>query len=160
MKTNDNFGYYMTKLLIIGPSYRRIEKEGLIPAIERYNGVFYRVTRKNNKNKDLLIFVLTEDLELIDAASKIPYRSPKGEDWKKTKNPDHTSKYIEKMKGKNTLTLKKILDQGTIDEIFIAAGAIFRRALPTLDYFKGKIILPRGGIGPTAKLLKDWLSEK
>lgn len=34
------------RLLILGPAFRRRKEDGLLPAFERYDGLFYRVARK------------------------------------------------------------------------------------------------------------------
>jgi hypothetical protein len=149
----------MARMLIIGPSYKRVPIKEEIPAIDRYDGVFYRVTRKNLGNQNIKIMILTEDLRLIDAYKKIPYDGPKGDRWNQCKMKDYKKSFIDKMKRQNKNVISLILNHKDIDEIFIAAGAIFRRALPDFKDFKVKIILPHGGLGATAKSLKEWLQN-
>ena len=103
------------------------------------------------------ILILTEDLRLIEANTKIPYRVPKEGDWDQDIIKNYDKNYIEQMKRKNSLFLKEILNHEKIDEIFLALGSQFRKTLPDLNSYKCKIILPRGGIGPTAQFLKKWL---
>ena len=144
------------KLLILGSSFKRCQDKEMMAAINRYDGVFFQVARKNLKNNDAGILILTEDLELIDANCEIPYKSPMGRDWK-IKN-QYSEAYIEKMKRKNELFLQNKLGQNKVDDLFIAVGAPFRKAIAIPLSFKGKVTLPdSGGLGPTAKLLKNWL---
>ncbi len=144
------------KLLIMPPSYRR-RTEPDLPAIERYDGVLYRVLRRNLKSKDVDILVLTEDLKLVWGNEKLPYKKPKGDKWSGYKPqdiPDDTVK-------KNMEFLKEVLEKGNYDEVFVALGEKFRKAIGDLEkvtnvrvtYIEGR------GLGPYAQCLKEWLKK-
>jgi len=141
------------RLLILGPSYRRNPDPNPLPAIERYDGIFYRIARKYMP-KDVDIMVMTNDLILIDADTPLPYKPPKGKTWGQMKIP---REQIEKARKKNKEILDKKLKKG-YSEIFLAMGKQYAEALPNLTRYDIKIIFPAtGGPGPKAKALKQWL---
>jgi hypothetical protein len=146
-----------SKLLIIGPSFKRKDEKELMPAIDRYDGVFYRVTRKNLHDENVIILIQTEDLKLIKSSDKIPYLKPKGEIWSQSNKINYSEKHVKQMIKENSNLINNTIKDNNICEIFVAVGANFRKALPDLNYFNGDIIYPSGGLGPTAKLLKEWL---
>lgn len=145
------------KLLILGSSYRRKSDPEPMPAIERYDGVFYRVARKYLPKKNIEVTILTDDLQLISGSKKILYTPPTP--WAGSTKINYNSDYIEKRLISNKELLRKMCRDEDFDEIFVAIGIIYRRALPNFDEFNCKVILPRGGLGPTAKSLKEWLQE-
>jgi len=144
------------KLLIMPPSYRRrIEPD--LPAIERYDGVLYRVLRRNLKSDKVDILVLTEDLKLVWGNEKLPYRKPEGDRWSRYGPQDIPDNVVKK----NIEFLKKVLEKGDYDEVFVALGEKFRKAIGDLEkitnvrvtYIKGR------GLGPYAQCLKEWLKK-
>jgi len=149
-----------SRLLIIGPSFRRDTIPKPIPAIMRYDGIFYRVTRKHHSGNNPEIMILTEELNLINENKKIPYNPPKGNEWTKSKSLNYSEKFIEKKYKENKDILKKAFKNKKFKEVFIAAGKLFRTALPDFTEYDCKVILPHGGPGPTAKSLKEWLRGK
>jgi len=75
----------MAKLLILGPSYRRNPSPDPLPAIERYDGLFYRIVRKyvdKLREKDVDVITITEDLDMIAPETKISYKPPVGDRWR------------------------------------------------------------------------------
>ena len=146
------------KLLILGPSWKRNKSVALLPAIERYDGIFYRITRKNACLKNTTILILTEDLKLIDSSEKISYVSPKN--WAEYKKINFSKSYIDNIRKKNRYKIESILKINKITEVFVAIGAVFRIALPYFNNYDLKIILPQRGLGETSKSLKLWLLDK
>ena len=65
------------KLVIMPPSFRRKKSDKPLPAIDMYDGVLYRVLRRNMPKEGLDVVILTEDMQLIFGSEKIPYRPPK-----------------------------------------------------------------------------------
>lgn len=62
------------RLLVLGPSFRRNKSRGILPAIERYDGLFCRVARKYLGDvKDVNVVVMVDDLTLVDSATPLPY---------------------------------------------------------------------------------------
>ena len=149
------------KLLIMPPSYRRNTSEKELPALQRYDGVLYRVLRKALREKtleDLDILILTEDLRLVKAEEKIPFKPPIGQKW----SGWGPAEIPDKVKEDNLEFLKKLSSTRKYDEIFIALGMKFRKAIEGIEniFPKTKIIYIQGrGLGEYAKMLKEWLEE-
>jgi len=147
----------MAKLLILGPSYRRNQNSEPLPAIERYDGVYYRIVRKymnKLKEKNIDIIIITEDLNVLTPKIEIPYKPPVGEKWR-TLPP--TSRDPEKIK-KLQSQIIEIVRNKKYDEAFIALNRYYQAILPDLRPYIKRIISNFGGLGPKAKALKQWLS--
>ena len=140
------------RLLILGPSYRRREGEGLT-ALERYDGVFFRVARKH-LTSDVDVLVLTDDLRLVWGHEKLPYRPPIGKTWTA---PRLRRGDVERARQQNEKTLDEVLGRGKYAEVFIVMGKQYLQALPDLSKYKTKITIAKGGPGPKAQQLKQWL---
>jgi len=147
------------KLLILGPSYKRQTNPELLQAFERYDGVYFRVTRKNLHDENTKIFVLTENLELFAAEDRIPFSPPQGGMWDQSRKILYKSDYITKKRIENSKIIWKVIEENNIKEIFVAVGVNFRRALPDFSKYNARVISPKGGLGPTAKSLKHWLQN-
>ena len=144
------------RLLILGPSFRRKCDTGLLPAFERFDGLFYRVTRKySNEAKDVDIIVMTDDLTLVEGSTLLPYREPMGSKWGKQK---FSEEVLEKARSFNEKFLEEKLRNGQYSEIYLAMGKQYAHALPDLTKFNIKVIFPTsGGPGPKAQALKRWI---
>jgi len=144
------------KLLIMPPSYKR-RTEPDLPAIERYDGVLYRVLRRNLKSDNVDILVLTEDLKLVWGNEKLPYKKPKGDRWSGYGPEDIPDKVVKN----NMAFLKKVLEKGDYDEVFVALGEKFRKAIGDLEKITNvKVTYIRGrGLGLYAQCLKAWLEK-
>ena len=148
------------RLLILGPSFRRRTDDGLLPAIERFDGVFFRVARKHlsgrtrdSKNTDLL--VMKDDLTLIDGDALLTYAPPAGRMWSTV---SFLTKRIEESREFNQSYLEKKVKGNKYCEVFVAMGKNFAAALPDLSKYDLEVIFPTtGGIGPKATALMEWL---
>jgi hypothetical protein len=147
----------MAKLLILGPSYRRNPAPEPVPAIERYDGLFYRIIRRNMdkiKEKYIDIIIITEDLEVVTPETKLPYKPPIGSKWKTLPSASRNPEKTEEIRSK----ILKIVKSRKYDEIFIALNRHYQALLPDLTPYTKKIIARFEGLGPKAKSLKEWLS--
>jgi len=147
----------MAKLLILGPSFRRNSNPELIPAIERYDGLYYRIVRKymnKLKKKDIDVIIITEDLNVLFPETKIPYKPPVGEKWRTLPPTSRDPEKIEKLRNQ----ILKIVKNKRYDEIFIVLNRYYQALLPDLTPYTEKIISDFEGLGPKAKSLKEWLS--
>ena len=70
------------KLLLLGPSFRRNLSNEPVSAIERYDGLFFRITKKYLDKRKIDITVMLDDLTLVNGTTSIPYISPEGTEWK------------------------------------------------------------------------------
>lgn len=147
------------KLLIIGPAYRRKTNPEPLPALERYDGIFYRIVKKYLPKENLEIMIISDELQLINDSKKIPYNQPKDSQWGRTKISHYSVSSIEKNYNENSKFLKNFLLENNIEEVFICAGRVHRKVLPDLEDSNITVILPKGGLGSTARLLKQWLQK-
>jgi len=130
-----------------------------LPAIDRYDGLFFRVARKYLKEaKDVDVAVMVDDLTLVNGVTPLPNIEPEGQHWgaKKVSND-----IVEKAKIKNRDFLDKKFRKGRYSEVFISMGKEYAKALPTLEQYNLKVIFPAsGGPGPKAQMLKQWLKAR
>jgi len=146
------------KLLILGPTYRRSTSPEPLPAIERYDGLLYRIVRRNMdkvKKKGVDIVIVTEDLEIITPKTKLPYKPPAGSKWRTLPPTIMDSKRIEKLRSQ----VLEIVRSKEYDEIFVALNKHYRQLLPDLTPYTKKVIADFKGLGEKAKALKEWLSR-
>lgn len=147
------------KLLIIGPSFRRNESINPLAALQRYDGLFYRVARKYLKEaKNIEVIVMIDDLTLVDGKTPLQYRKPNGKEWGKQVL---STEAIENAKAKNKYFLDEKLRKDKHSAIFISMGKQYAEALPDLSGFDVEVVFPStGGPGPKAQALKEWLSAQ
>lgn len=144
------------KLLILGPSFRRKKSLEALPAIERYDGIFFRIARKY-RNEDVDIMILNDDLVLIKADELLPYSPPRGQEWKQRKFLKKID--TNKVRKRNEEILTRVIQN--YSEVFLAMGKQFAKALPDLSKYGVKVVFPTsGGIGPKARELVNWLTDE
>jgi len=147
------------KLLILGPSYRRKIDDDLLPALERYDGIIYRVARKYLGDvKDVDVAIMRDNLTLVDGSALVPYSKPEGENWRmKTIHREA----VERAKMVNESYLRNRLRRRKYCEIFVSMGKGYAAALPELSQYEIIVRFPAsGGLGPKAQALKKWFSMK
>lgn len=151
------------KLVIMPPSFRRKKNDTPLPAIEMYDGVLYHVLRANMPKRDIIdVVILTEDLELIPGDKKISYKPPKGgKGWSGFSPKDEIPKRVIE---KNLQFLKKLFEKNEYDEVFVALGRRWRKAIAGIeDLAKEKGIkltfISGRGLGPYEASLKKWLNS-
>ena len=149
-------GERMPKLLILGPSYRRNPSPEPLPAIERYDGLFYRIVRKyidKIKEKDIDVIIVTEDLDIVTPEMKLPYKPPVGERWKTLPPIEKDPEKVKLLRNQ----ILKLVKERRYEEIFVALNRYYQVLLPDLAAYTGKMIVSFKGIGPKAQALKQWL---
>jgi len=144
------------RLLILGPSFRRRQDERLLPALERFDGLFFRIARKYLSNvRDVDVVVMLDDLTLVDSNMLLAYRKPVGSEWGKQR---FSREVLERARVVNEGFLEKKLINGQYSEVYLAMGKQYAEALPNLAKFGVKVIFPTsGGPGPKARALKRWI---
>jgi len=147
------------RLLILGPSFRRNKVDGLLPAFERYDGLFFRVAKKYLSDvKDVDIVVMIDDLTLVDGSAPLPYNKPEGKHWG---GKTILNNIVKRAKVKNGSYLENTLRSGKYSEIFISMGKDYAAALPDLAQYGVNVVFPAtGGPGPKAQALKEWITRK
>ena len=139
----------MNDLLLMACSARkRAEPCEPIAALDRYDGVFFRVLRKwlretTRPGPDVLI--VSARYGLIDAATEII-------DYDQRMTPERVAKLAPKIR----LALRARLEQNDYRRIFVNVGRDYLAALDGIDELSGAL-WASGGIGQRAKRLKRWL---
>lgn len=145
------------KLVIISAS-SRVKRKPVdpIPALQRYDGLYFRIIRKYIKEKQLKnidVLIVSENMGLLNGYDFIPYVEPRsgylgeiGLDKKKLKMQRDAN--IEKIK--NTL--------GNYEEIYVNVGQSYLRLIKGFDkYVKCKVTYSSGrGLGCKARHMKEW----
>jgi len=146
------------RLLVLGPSFRRRKDSGLLSALERFDGLFFRVARKYlGSVRDVDVVVMVDDLTLVDGDAPLAFREPEGSEWGKQK---FSKEVLEKAKAQNEEFLKKKLKNGRYSEVYLAMGKQYAEALPDLERYGVKVVFPTsGGPGPKAQALKEWIMK-
>jgi hypothetical protein len=146
------------RLLVLGPSFRRRRDEGPLPALERFDGLFFRVARKYLGNvKDVDVLVMVDDLTLVDSTTPLAYSEPVGVKWSRQKL---SKEALEKARAINERILEERLKSSQYLEVFLAMGKEYAKALPDLARFEVKVVFPTsGGPGPKAQALRQWILE-
>jgi len=144
----------VAKLLILGPTYRRSTSPEPLPAIERYDGLLYRIARKNMgkvKEKGIDIVIVTEDLEVVTLETKLPHKPPAGSKWRTLPPTIMDSERIEKLRNQ----VLEIVRSKKYDEIFVALNKHYRQLLPDLAPYTKEVMADFEGLGAKAKALKE-----
>ncbi len=143
------------KLLLIACSNRKLRTKGLLPAIERYDGVTYRVIRKAQREgyfpKSVDIKILSAKFGLIDADTPIP----------------HYDRRMDKERAKELLPqvkrqLTRFFRRAKYSEIFINLGKDYLLATGNIADIAGQKTIVKyalGGIGTKAQTMKTWLVD-
>ncbi|MCS7272596.1 MAG: hypothetical protein NZ550_00415 [Fimbriimonadales bacterium] len=143
------------RLLVLACSARKRKDAELLPAIERYDGIFYRVLRRwwqhapASERRILDILILSAEFGLIEAQTLIPYYDRK-----------MTPKRADELAPKLIATLQKRAQTVDYQEVLLAMGSVYLRALtPVEQWLPHSILLKRtsGGIGTQAAQLRAWL---
>jgi len=144
------------RLLVLGPSFRRRRGEGLLPALEHFDGLFFRVARKHLGGvRGVDVVVMVDDLTLVDGDTPLAYREPVGSEWGKQRFSEEA---LEKARIVNEKFFEKKLRNGRYSEVYLAMGRQYAEALPDLAKFGVKVVFPTsGGPGPKAQALKQWI---
>lgn len=142
-------------LLIVACSQRKRSDPGLLPAIELYDGVNFRVLRKAKREsywpESLDVLILSAKYGLIDAATPIVYYEQK-----------MTSKRAVALNARVLEELRSVVGRRDYTEVYIDLG---RDYLPAIrgcaEVFNGlRVAYAEGRIGKRLKELKDWLKAR
>jgi cytoplasmic iron level regulating protein YaaA (DUF328/UPF0246 family) len=140
-------------LLILACSQRKCKDVGLLPAIDRYDGVNFSVLHKAYREgylpDNLDILILSAKYGLIEA--QIPIENY---DLKMTKQ-----RALE-LQTQVSHDLDQYLSQTNYQEIFVNMGQTYLLVIACSEERKklhGKIVYATGGIGKKMAQMKEWL---
>lgn len=145
------------KLILITTSYRlNKEIKEPIPAIERFDGVYFRILKKyirEGKLRNVDILIVSEKYGLIWAKDKVPYYDIHG----KMGSLSLSKKSIEKIRQQNLQKLKQIVNR--YSEIYVNVGREFLKLIRGFEKFTTcKVTYATGrGLGPKALHMKEWI---
>ena len=148
-----------SRLLVLACSQRKKQNPELLPAIERYNGPAYQITRKYlnsvaaypQQNNYPSIFILSAQYGLITSDTAIPYYDRK-----------MTISRAQELKSLTETRLRRITECNSFSEMLFCMGKTYQATLnDTLSnlqiYAQGKIAIAEGSIGKQGATLYDWL---
>lgn len=139
------------KLLLIACSNRKNRSKGMLPAIERYDGVNYRVIHKLQREGkfpgNVDVKILSAKFGLIDAQTPIPYYDQRMD-----------KKRADELRGQVMRELSEIAN-GPYEEIFINMGKVYLGAMDgyTTLLPKVRVKIAEGGIGQKMAAMRNWL---
>jgi cytoplasmic iron level regulating protein YaaA (DUF328/UPF0246 family) len=140
------------KLLLIACSNRKLRTKGLLPALERYDGVTYRIIRKAMREgyfpPNVDIKILSAEFGLIDASKPIPYYDRRMD-----------RKRADELYSQVSRRLKDLLRRKQYAEIYINMGKVYLLATGKLNETNPKTAVEyaQGGIGEKAQAMKEWI---
>jgi len=145
----------MRRLIIIAGSKRQNSNPQPLPAIERYEGVYFRVLKKHireGKMKNTDILILTEKYGLLSSNQLVPY------------NPEYSPRIatnnLNDARRRNLQKLQQELSKEEYLEIFINVGKDFWPLIEGLENVVGKtkVTLAKGSaLGSKASNMKQWI---
>lgn len=119
------------------------------PALELYDGVFFRILRKSLP-LPLDIYILSAKYALIKAEQFIEWY-----DKKLVKSEMHL------LRERTFPMLVSIIRSGRYEEVFLAMGGLYAEVLRPFEAWAHglSVIYPEGGIGQKMHQLKGWLNS-
>ncbi len=143
----------MRFLLIISCSKRKNNSKNQMIAIERYDGVFYRIIKKlKRENK------LPEKLDIIIISAK--YGFLKSTDLIENYDLIMNMKQAVKLNFYIIKDLNDFISDKYYKDVFVNLGKEYMCSIKGFEKLfpnKTKIIIPKGGIGIKMKLMKNWI---
>ncbi len=142
------------KLLIIACSDRKIRAKDLLPAIERYDGVNYRVIHKMQREgrfpPNVDVKILSAKFGLIDASTPISYYDQRMDRQRAAELRPSVLTHIQ-----------RCLAETRYSEIYVDLGADYLPAIELLVVpYEAKFMLAEGRIGERLANLKRWLTAR
>lgn len=143
-------------MIVLSASQRRSTDPDPLPAIERYDGVYFRLVKKYLREKrlsDTDIIIVSERNGIARPDENVPYIKPfRG----KLHLP---KKQLEELKLSNLLKLESIFNQHHYKEIFVVCGKEYQKLIEGFGQLTdAEVVFCKGrGLGPKAQDLKRWI---
>lgn len=146
----------MSSMLLIACSGRKSQVKGRIPALNRYDGVSYKIIRKLQREghypSDLDIKILSAEYGLIDANTLIPFYDRK-----------MNKKRAEELHKETLEKISTLFKGKKYSKLFINLGKNYMRAIDGYQEFldhKTEVCIAEGGIGLKSKAMKEWIQDQ
>jgi len=136
-------------------SRRKLQNDGLLPAIERYDGPAFRVLRRYLRSAPeapLHTVILSAQFGLLAHDEPIPRYDQR-----------MTPQRAEALRASVTEHLRRVLADAPYHEVFIHAGKEYRKTLAALDNYLGDrlyVTVAAGAPGRRLAELHSWLRGK
>ena len=145
------------RLLILACSQRKRPALSLLPALERYDGPWFRVLRKflhesPSEASRLQVYILSAEFGLIPANQLIP-------DYDRRISRQQACKLNPVVLDQ----LQRLLESRQYTEILISVGKDYLQALSGYEHLlppKVKVVVSAGGLGRKQTALHDWLRNR
>jgi hypothetical protein len=141
----------LRRLVIVSASLRRVPDPDSIPAIERFDGVYFRILRKylrEGKLKGADILVVSDRYGILQADDLVPFH-----------HPADKVKATEDARASNLTKLRKMLGKASYSEIYVVCGRDFQAFIKGFEEFADTpVTYCKGpGLGGKARSLKLWI---
>ena len=141
----------MSRLLILSCSQRKNRSPNPLPALQRYDGVCFRVLHKLKRTAclpdDLRIFILSAEHGLLPASQRIDY-------YDRVMTPARAAELCGAVGG----ILDAELRATSYTEGFVNLGRLYLPALASSSMLKQvPITYAAGGIGQKMAQMKEWI---
>jgi cytoplasmic iron level regulating protein YaaA (DUF328/UPF0246 family) len=142
-------------LLIVACSQRKRQDPGGLPAIERYDGVSFRVLRKAQREgywpENLDVLILSAKYGLIDAFTPIANYEQR-----------MTCERANQLKTQVRRVLEEYVERSTYREVYVDLGQDYTPALQDLEQLLtiSSVTYAKGRIGERLSHLKKWIVSK
>lgn len=144
----------MARCLILGCSRKKLAGAELMPAINRYDGPLYRVTRKflrerPDEGANLEIFVLSAALGLVPSQMPIPYYDQR-----------MTAKRAHELRPIVLRQLSHVVTSQSFGELYLCVGRGYQEALTgweTIILDHAVVTIATGSLGKRQSDLQYWL---
>lgn len=148
------------KLIIVAASSRLKDKiHELMKAIDRYDGVYFRVLRKylrEGKLTDTDILIVSQKFGLLWADDEIPYYQSFPGSWGSLSLNEEE---INKLRRENLRKLEEIARQYA--SVYINVGKEYLQLIEGFeDFVTGDITYAKGTLGQKARHMKNWILSK
>lgn len=143
-------------LLIVACSQRKDRTPGVLPALERYDGVSFRILRKAQREgywpEKLDVLIVSAKYGLLDADTPIAHYDVR-----------MTREQALHLRPAVMSALAQRLTSRTYREVFLNMGKIYHMTLDGWDVCLSPditVVYTRGGLGQKASQMRTWLREK
>lgn len=146
----------MIYLLILSCSKRKSKNSTPMPALERYDGVNYRVVKKLKRSGKSPI-----NLDIVIISAKHGFLRP--DDLIGYYDQVMTEERALKLRFDALNELEEFFKDKNYEEIFVNLGKTYLLAIDGFERFlpeKTKVVYAKGGIGQKMKEMKEWLVSK
>lgn len=145
------------RLLILACSARKRVDAELLPAIERYDGICYRVLRRWLRNAPVAvrssvdILIMSAEFGLICKNTPVPYYDRKM----------NLQRALE-LAPRSVQILRECCTAADYSEIFLAMGSVYLKGVSPIEQWlppQVRLCCTSGGIGRQAAQLRAWLNS-